>query len=84
MEHGPVALYEDKEYDYWQYVGDVYSCPLGEFEAFSGVGFFLEVFPSPSDFACAEEEVDQASDWEEVVAYEEVFQIQDVFALSQW
>ena len=39
---------EDKQNDQRKDISDVYAHPFLDLQAFSGVGFFCEVFPAPS------------------------------------
>lgn len=82
MEQWPVSLYEYEQYHQGQDIGNIDSGPFWKFNSGACVGFFTEVFPSPSDAAGAEQEVDQAAQREEIVAYEEVFKVQYVCACT--
>lgn len=71
-----VPVDEDGEHDEREDVGDIEADPFRERDAFAGVGFADEVVPSPSVAARAECEVDEAAERQEVVADEEVFEIE--------
>ena len=79
----PISLDEQEQDDEGDYDGDVASYPFGEFGAFSGVGFFQEVFPAPAVTCSTEEYIHQASQREQVVADEEVLQIEDGCSFSE-
>jgi len=78
-----IPVDEDSQHDERQDVGDIEADPLREGDAFAGVGFFDEVVPAPAVAARAESEVDEAAEREEVVADEEVFEIEDARARAE-
>ena len=79
----PVSLDEEEQDDEGDSDGDVESYPLGEFGTLSCVGFFQEVFPAPAVTGRTEEHVHEAAERKQIVADDEVFQIQDRSALSE-
>ena len=79
----PVPLDEEEQDDDGDYDGDVEPYPFGEFGTLSGVGFFQEIFPAPAVTCSTEEYVHKASQRKQVVADDEVFQVQDGRALSE-
>ena len=70
-----VTHYEDVEYDERQNIGNVATNPFGEFDALTSVCFFNEVIPAPTITGGAESQVNQATDGEKVVTYDEVFKV---------
>ena len=69
---------EDKQNDQRQDISDVSAHPFPDLHAFSGVGFFCEVFPAPAVFACAEQHQQQAAPRQDVVRHEEVLDRLDI------
>ena len=70
-----VTHYEDVKYYEGQYIGYITANPFGEFNTVTGISFFNEVIPTPTITACAECQVNQAAQREQVVTYEEVFKV---------
>ena len=55
---------EDKQNDQRKDISDVYAHPFLDLQAFSGVGFFCEVFPAPSVTAGTKQQIYQRSQWQ--------------------
>ena len=72
-----IALHENEEHDERQDIFDVQAQPLREHEALAGVRFGDEVVPSPAAFVAAEEQEHHRAEGQQVVADDEVFQIED-------
>ena len=74
-----VSHEEHEQDDKRQYVGNINADPsgAGELDTDTCVGFLCELIPSPSIAARAEEQVYHAAQREQVVGYDEVFQILD-------
>ena len=78
-----VTHYEDVEYYEGQYIGYITANPFGEFDTITGISFFNEVIPTPTITACAECQVNQAAQREQVVTYDEVFKVKNAGAFAQ-
>ena len=79
----PISLHKDKQYDQWQNIGYIESCPTRELDSTSCIRFFLELIPAPTIAACTEQKVDQASDWKQVITYNKVLKILNIASCSQ-
>ena len=66
-----------QEHDERQDIFDVQAQPLREHEALAGVRFGDEVVPSPATLVTAEEQEHHRAEGQQVVADDEVFQIED-------
>ena len=73
----PVTHEKNKNDNDRQNITYIKARPLGEFYAFSRVGFSDKIIPSPSVFACAEEKIEKTSDRKKVVRDNKVFKILD-------
>ena len=72
-----IPLHENEEHDERQDIFDVQAQPLREHEALAGVRFGDEVVPSPAALVTAEEQEHHRAEGQQVVADDEVFQIED-------
>ena len=79
----PVALYEQEDYDERYDVCYVWPYPFREFQAFACICLVHKVIPAPAVPACTEQHIDEAAQREQVVADDEVFQIQDRGSLAE-
>lgn len=71
---------EDKQNDQRKDISDVYAHPFLDLQAFSGVGFFCEVFPAPSTFGNAEKQVHKRTKWKQKVTYQEILKVENCTA----
>ena len=71
---------EDKQNDQRKDISDVYAHPFLDLQAFSGVGFFCEVFPAPSTFGNTEKQVYKRTKREQNVAYQKIFKVENCAA----
>ena len=78
-----VAVEEDVENDQRQNIRCIEADPFREAYALTGVGLGDKVIPAPAIAARAEAKVDKASQRQQVVADEEVLQIQHAGALAE-
>ena len=69
---------EDKQNDQRKDISDVYAHPFLDLQAFSGVGFFCEVFPAPSTFGNAEKHLYKGAKRKQQVADQEILRVQDI------
>ena len=82
-EQSIITVEEDNQHYQGQDVGSVEAYPFGEGHTFAGVCFFDEVIPAPAVTTGTESKVDQAAQGQQVVADEEVFQVEDAGAFAQ-
>ena len=68
---------EDKQNDQRKDISDVSAHPFLDLQAFSGVGFFCEVFPAPSTFGNAEKQVYKRAKRKQKVAYQEILEVEN-------
>ena len=80
----PVSLHKDKEYDQWQNIRHINSCPFRELDSFSCICLFTELLPSPAIAARTEQKVNQTAKWEQIITYNKIFQIQYITSCSKW
>ena len=73
----PVSLYEQEDHNQRYNESYVGSYPFREFGSFSCICLGKEVIPAPSVACGTEEYIYKASERQEVVAYDKVFQIKD-------
>ena len=71
---------EDKQNDQRKDISAVYAHPFLDLQAFSGVGFFCEVFPAPSTFGNAEKQVHKRTKWKQKVTYQEILKVENCTA----
>ena len=71
---------EDKQNDQRKDISDVSAHPFLDLQAFSGVGFFCEVFPAPSTFGNAEKQVHKRTKWKQKVTYQEILKVENCTA----
>lgn len=71
---------EDKQNDQRQDISDVSAHPFPDLHAFSGVGFFCEVFPAPAPFGNTEKQVHKRTKREQKVAYQKIFKVKNCAA----
>ena len=71
---------EDKQNDQRKDISDISAHPFLDLHAFSGVGFFGEVFPAPSAFGNAEKQVHKRTKRKQKVAYQEVLEVENCTA----
>ena len=78
-----IAVEEDVENNQWQNIRCIEADPFREAYALAGVGLGNKVIPAPAIAARAEAKVDKASQRQEVVADEEVLQVQHAGAFAE-
>ena len=78
-----VAVEEDVENYQRQNIRRIEANPFREAYALAGVGLGDKVIPAPAIAARAEAKVDKASQWQQVVADEEVLQVKHACALAE-
>ena len=78
-----IAVEEDVENNQRQNIRCIEANPFREAYALTGVGLSDEVIPAPAIAARAEAKVDKASQWQQVVADEEVLQVKHTGALAE-
>ena len=71
---------ENKQDDQRKDISNVSAHPFLDLQAFSGVGFFCKVFPAPSTFGNAEEQVYKRTKGQQQVAYQEILEVKDCTA----
>lgn len=71
---------EDKQNDQRKDISDVSVHPFLDLQAFSGVGFFCEVFPAPSTFGNAEKQIHKRTKWKQKVTYQEILEVENCTA----
>lgn len=52
--------------------------PAREFDAFTDIGSFEEIIPAPSTARNAEDHIEQTTQWQQVVGYDEIFDRLDI------
>lgn len=77
-ELGPIALYKDKQDDQWEHIGDISTNPARKFDAVTAVGFLDKVVPTPAAAPGAEEQINQGTEWQQVVADDKVLEVLNV------
>ena len=82
-EHGVIAIEEDVQDNQRQDVGCIKAHPFREADALTSINLFNEFVPAPAVARSAEGQEDEAAQWQDIVADEEVFQIQHAGAFAE-
>lgn len=83
LKHGDISLYKDKQHDQRQNIRHIHPCPFRESDSLSAVCLLCKLLPSPSIPAGAEQKINQTSKRKQIVAYQEIFKIQNIFSCAQ-
>lgn len=79
----PVPLHKNKQHNQWNDICHIRSHLARELHAFSLICLLEKILKSPSIPAGTEHQVNETSEWKQVVADDEILEIQHVAALSE-
>ena len=83
LKHRDISLYKDKQHDQRQNIRHIHPCPFREPDSLSAVRFLCKLLPSPSITTGAEQKINQTAKRKQIVAYQEIFKIQNIFSCAQ-
>ena len=79
----PIAHHKDEQHDQGQNIGHIKPHPSGEFQSAACVGLRQEAFPAPAAAGDAEQQIDQRSQRQDIVADNKVLQIHNDRSLAE-